>query len=244
MLIDALVVAYPLLPFKASDQFLMAITNPPKEGQGKNGLGRVLRDLWDTEEWIAEARAGSPVAISRSTEACRTYMLMIANVEIDADIRRKIGASDIVQEALLTAQQSFESFDGTSEAQLRRWVRQILINKIANTWRFYGQTACRDINREQPLLGINGADGRDNLIDPHPTPRQDALAKEKALAVERTIRRLPQRYQQLIKLRSFEQRSFAEIGEHMNISADAARKAWYRAIDRFRRAWQETAESK
>lgn len=190
----------------------------------------------DTEACIADARAGSPAAISQLTEACRQYLLMIANVELDADVRRKTGASDIVQEALLAAQRDFETFSGTSESELRRWVRRILINKIANTWRYYGQTACRNIHRE---VEINDVDDRDDLIDPHPTPQQSALAHERALAVEEIVGRLPERYRQLIRLRSFEHRSFEEIGAEMNVSADAARKAWCRAIESFRREWEK-----
>jgi len=201
-------------------------------------------DRFDTQKWIAQARAGSPMAISQLTEACRGDLLMIANVELDADLRRKIGASDIVQDALLTAQEGFARFDGTSNVELRRWVRQILINKIANACRFYRQTACRDIHREEASVEITGADERKGLIDPNPTPSQVAQAKERARAVGRIVSRLPQRYQQLINLRSFENRSFAEIGQQMNISAEAARKAWYRAIECFRREWQETGESK
>jgi RNA polymerase sigma-70 factor (ECF subfamily) len=194
----------------------------------------------DIEMRIRDARDGTPEAISQLTEACRQYLLMIANAELDPGVRRKAGASDIVQEALMAAQQDFGSFRGNSEAELRRWVRKILVNKIASSWRFYGETARRDIHRE---LEIRQEDERDDLIDPHPTPHQQALATERTSAIESVLSRLPEHYQQIITMRSFDHRSFAEIGEHLSISTDAARKMWCRALESFRREWEKAVKS-
>jgi RNA polymerase sigma-70 factor (ECF subfamily) len=120
-----------------------------------------------------------------------------------------------------------------------RWVRQILIRKLTNAWRYYGRTAKRDIHREQALPERDGPSRESHILDQNPTPETQLIACERAQMVAQIMERLPSHYQQLIRLRSFERRSFQEIGEALHTSTEAARKAWGRAIERFRREWNE-----
>jgi RNA polymerase sigma factor (sigma-70 family) len=54
-------------------------------------------------------------------------------------------------------------------------------------------------------------------------------------AFDAAITQLPQRYRQIIGLRSLENRPYDEIGPLLGISADAAQKLWRRAIDHLAR---------
>jgi RNA polymerase sigma-70 factor (ECF subfamily) len=199
----------------------------------------------DAEQWIAQARSGCGNSLGRLAERCRQYLLLVANRELDDGLRSKVGASDLVQETLLTVQQSFDRFEGTSEVDLRRWVRQILLNKIAQTKRFYGQSQKRDIHREQPPTD-DAQEARDwlGLVDQAATPYRKAIADEQTAAIERAIECLPEHYRQVITLRCFDRQSFVEIGRSLQISDDAARKLWCRAIDRLRREWEASDESR
>jgi RNA polymerase sigma-70 factor (ECF subfamily) len=171
--------------------------------------------------------------------ACRQYLLMVANSYVDAKLRGKFGASDIVQETLITAHQDVQSFGGSTEDELRLWLKRILIHKIANARRRFVQNAKREIAREVPISEGAPRSDEHTFIDPNPTPRQQLVNNEMHEAVRAAIATLPTRDQELIKLRSFELMSFAEIGAQLEMSSEAARKAWCRAIDRFRAAWRE-----
>ena len=59
----------------------------------------------------------------------------------------KGGASDLVQETFLEAQRDFPRFQGTSEAELLGWLRQMLLNNVANFTRHYRITK-REVGRE------------------------------------------------------------------------------------------------
>ena len=48
--------------------------------------------------------------------------------------------------------------------------------------------------------------------------------------LEQAMAQLPNDYQQVLRLRNWEQLPFDEIGVRMNRSRDAARKLWSRAI--------------
>jgi RNA polymerase sigma-70 factor (ECF subfamily) len=72
----------------------------------------------DVARYLPEARAGSPEALGRALEGCRLYLLALAERELDAGLRAKGGASDLVQETFLEAQRDFARFRGDSEAEL------------------------------------------------------------------------------------------------------------------------------
>ena len=53
----------------------------------------------DVERRLAEARAGSVPALGEALEACRRYLLGVAQRELDPQLRAKRGASDLVHAA-------------------------------------------------------------------------------------------------------------------------------------------------
>ena len=65
---------------------------------------------------IDQARLGSIEASGELLEACRGYLLLIANGQLDADLRQKLGGSDLVQETFVQAHRDFVRFNGGSNA--------------------------------------------------------------------------------------------------------------------------------
>lgn len=193
-------------------------------------------------EWLARARAGSPEALGRVLELCRNYLLHVADRQLDADLRAKGGASDLVQETFLEAQRDFAGFGGTTEDELLAWVRRILLNNAANFARRY-HTGKRDLGREVgPAAADSGGSGP-VPTDPVPTPSRLAVEREQAEALRAAIDRLPDEYRRVIVLRYLEGRSFEDIGAEMGRSPEAARKLWARAMDRLRRDWEASHDT-
>jgi RNA polymerase sigma-70 factor (ECF subfamily) len=190
----------------------------------------------DMPNWLPAARAGSPEALGQALEACRNYLLLIADQELDQDVRAKGGASDLVQETFLEAQRDFAAFHGDSPAELRAWLRRLLLNNLANFTRGFRATAKRQIAREVPLdAGSSSVDRAGALAADAPSPSGEAMAKEQAEALDRALQRLPPDYRRVITLRHQEQRSFEDIGNLMQRSPNAARMLWLRAVERLRR---------
>src|SRR5690348_12194832 len=122
------------------------------------------------ERWLAAARAGSLEALGQALEACRGYLLLIAQRELSPELLAKGGASDLVQETLLDAFQAFGRFHGDSEEQLRQWLRRLLLNNLLDFSRQFRDTAKRQLGRESPLNdGGSSADGV-QLRSPSPSP--------------------------------------------------------------------------
>ena len=189
----------------------------------------------DAAFWLPAARAGSPEALGRLLEACHGYLLMIAEQELDPSLQPKGGASDLVQETFLDAQRAFAGFGGVSDAELRAWLRRLLLNNLVSFTRLYHGTDKRRIDREVAIAtGDSSCAGATEPVADTPSPSREAMAHEEAEATRRALERLPEDYRRVLLLRYEEGQSFEEIGRIMGRTANATRKLWLRAVERLR----------
>jgi RNA polymerase sigma-70 factor (ECF subfamily) len=196
----------------------------------------------EVEQWIESARAGSSEDLGRIAETYRAYLLLIANQELDTRLQGKVGASDVVQETLLQVQQKFGQFRGGNETELLAWLRQILRNEIIDARRRYLDADKRRIDREL-ALATEDRSGDAQLPAHDLSPRAELIGREEGEALARALERLPEEYRQVIRLRSFDRLSFAEVGEQMNRSEAAAGKLWARAIERLQQELESSHDA-
>jgi RNA polymerase sigma-70 factor (ECF subfamily) len=205
------------------------------------------RDLANTEPIIFVAPVAAAVAAGELDDpagmlaGCRQYLLMIANEVIGPELRAKLGASDLVQDTFLEAQRHLAIFRGTSNAEMRAWLRRILECRLANIRRSYLATEMRAANRELTLDPSPAEPGAliGSLKSRAPSPSNHAVRNEWSTALEEALTRLPERYRHAVAWRHIEQLSWDEIGRRMGCTADAARKVWSRAIQQLRRELAE-----
>jgi RNA polymerase sigma-70 factor, ECF subfamily len=180
------------------------------------------------------ARAGNGSALGRVLELCRPYLLAIANADLDSDLQAKAGASDLVQQSLMEAQQAFERFAGQSQDELLAWLKRILKNNLVDFFRRFRDAPARNLDREASL-DHEGADGlRQQIPSEASSPLDNLVAVEKKVALEEALARLPEEYRRVIDLRHREGKSFPEIGAALGKTDEAVRKIWFRALERLR----------
>ena len=187
------------------------------------------REMEEFDVLLRRARDGGDEALGELIKSCQDYLLLIANQEMGANFRGKLGASDVVQSVLALAQQKIGDFRGTTNKELLAWMRAILRNEITSKHRHFG-AAKRDIQREVKLEDATGTGL--GLTDPGLSPRADVMQEDEAAKLRTALGKLPQDYRTVVLLRTWEQLPFDEVGRQMNRSADAAKKLWARAIRR------------
>lgn len=217
---------------------LEPLANHPATAAQDDDLGALSSQ--ETEVLLTAVRGGSGEALGTLMDACRRYLLLVARAELGEDLQAKVGASDLVQETFLQAQKNFARFDGTSPTQLRAWLRQILLHRLAGVTRDFRQRRKRRVSQERPL-DLAGLHRRSHRLLPAraASPSQHAVAQEEHERLERALARLPAGYYRVIVLRNRERRSFAEIGELLNLSSGAVRKLWVRGLVRLQRELAE-----
>jgi RNA polymerase sigma-70 factor (ECF subfamily) len=186
----------------------------------------------DILDLIAAARRGEPDAIGQIFEAARSHLLLCADRELPADLRAKIGPSDVVQETAVDMQRDFMQFSGTTAEELFAWLREILRHNLVDAVRHYRESLKRDVTREVSLTTPPGRRDGEGIAELTHTPDGSAIRREEAATLNKVLTRLPLEYQRVLQLRYWSGMSFVDMAPHLGRSPDAARKLWYRAIER------------
>src|SRR3954452_17073898 len=104
----------------------------------------------DLDDLIARCRAGDATARECLFARYAAYLGVLARSQVGTRLRGKCDPSDVVQLTLLEAHRDFATFQGSREAELLGWLRQILAHHLYNEARRFAPQQ-RDAGREVPL---------------------------------------------------------------------------------------------
>lgn len=192
------------------------------------------------ERSIIKARQGSFTALGQLLDHYRDYLLRMANEELNSDLVPKLGASDIVQETFLDAARAFPRFLGRTEGELKAWLRQILLAKLRDTEKHYLHCQKRDVSREVSIHDPATSAAADRELSNRARENERPFLIEDCESMRRALAKLPADYRHVIEMRHFANASFEAIGTSLGRSADAARKLWCRALERFGREFPQS----
>lgn len=180
---------------------------------------------------IEAAQGGDREVLGQLLDDMRACLCAYARGRLDPQLRIKVSASDVVQEAVLEAIRSFTSFQGHSRAELHKWIQGIVENRTRTANRTYRLTGKRGLSREVRLDQVRHGHQLPLLADALvSTPSSCACQREELSQLQSALRELPPRYEHIIHLRNELRLSFSEIGAILDCSENAAQKAWSRAI--------------
>lgn len=193
----------------------------------------------DLDLLLRQARAGDDVALGTLLEQYRSYLSLLARLQITRRLQAKVDAADLVQETFLEAHQSFPRFQGTTEKELVHWLRRILAaNLVDLTRRFLGAQR-RDVRLEQQLaedLEQSSQTIERGLVAPDSSPSHQAARRERAVLLAEALERLPESYREVLILHHLEGLSMPEVRRRMGRTLDSVKHLWTRALARIRRS--------
>lgn len=171
-------------------------------------------------------------------EDLRPYLLAIAREEIPDKLAAKAGASDLVQETCELALRHQDQYRGTTNAELRAWLAQILRRRVIALRRRY-LSAARRVAQEISLSGNVEEHATHQLPDPLPSPCEIAMARESNRNLQMQITALPEEERVVISLRLNEELSFAAIAVRLRLSETTVRRIFGRAVCFLQAHWRE-----
>lgn len=153
-------------------------------------------------------------------EEFRGYLLVLARLRLEGWLRRKLTASDIVQQTLLRAHAALPALRDRSPEVLKAWLREILGREIADAAKHFGR-AKRDAAKERALcqaLDRSSLALEMLLAADQTSPSQAAIRHEDLLALADALCRLPDDQRVAVTAKHIENRSLREIAESMGRS--------------------------
>ncbi len=178
-------------------------------------------------------RDADPIARAKILARYRSWLQLLARMQIDGRCRGKFDASDIVQQTLLEACRDLPQFRGGTEGELLAWLRQVLAHVLGHELRRYAGTQQRDVAREVSLeqsLAQSSQRLGDLLAAPGSSPSQQAVRHEQEVMLAEVLARLPDDYREVLILRNLEGLSHEEVAQRMGRSPGAVRMLWVRAL--------------
>jgi RNA polymerase sigma-70 factor, ECF subfamily len=166
----------------------------------------------------------------------RSYLRLLARVQLDPRLRGKLDPSDVVQQTLLEAVAKGGQFRGQSEAEYLAWLRKMLAHNLADVLRGFRQ-ARRDIGREQPLeQAIENSSQRLAcwLADGAPRPSELAVGNERAARLAEALEQLPERQREALICQHWHGWPVAKIAVHLDCTVEAVAGLLKRGLKRLR----------
>ena len=153
-------------------------------------------------------------------EDYRSYLAVLARVHLAKAglIRRKLDASDLVQDVLLQAHAARAQFRGTSPGEFAAWLRRILTNALVDAQRRYGrqkrdaalEASCHAAI-EESASNMTELPARDQT-----SPSGYVAARERAVMLAAALNELPEDQRTAVELRYIGDCSLEEIAAFMD----------------------------
>ncbi|MHC4136834.1 MAG: sigma-70 family RNA polymerase sigma factor [Planctomycetota bacterium] len=199
---------------------------------GAAGKGRSPEEKGDLsdEQLLHRVRQGDEDAFCALCERYSGLLQARIRSRLTPALRRKVGASDILQESYVTALQRIATFEHGGDGSFGRWLAKIVEHKIRDAVRWYVRTAKRGLGRE-----VSHGDRPDTVDLPGstPSPSQVAMADELKGLAHAALAELPPDYREVVRLIQEQQHSFAEAAVRMGRSKAAVKRLYERALARF-----------
>ena len=193
----------------------------------------------DLDRLLTLARAGDSTARGQLLQLYRSYLALVARLQIGGRLPGKVDPSDVVQEVFLKAHRNFGQFRGATEAELLSWLRQILTSHVLNMVRHHRGRQRRDMRIERDLAGELDRSSRvldRALFAKQMSPSEAACHREQAVLLADALGQLPAHYREVIILRHLEGLPFDEVATQMGRTVDSVNKLWVRALAQLRRS--------
>jgi RNA polymerase sigma-70 factor (ECF subfamily) len=188
--------------------------------------------------------ASRPDDVDRSLERYREYLRLLARLQIDPRLRGKMDASDIVQQTLLHAHEKRQQFRGQTDGELAGWLRQILVNELAQSLRHFGRRQ-RDVGLERSLgAAIDQSSARLErwLAADESGPDAKAARHEQLIRLAAALAELPDDQRLAVEMRHLQGSAVADISRVMGRTEAAVTGLLRRGLERLRLMLAEPAD--
>ena len=193
----------------------------------------------ETTELIERLRGGDRRALATLFDRHRDRLRRMVELRIDARVRARLDASDVLQEAFLDVARDLDAYLADPKLPPLLWLRLHVGRRLTTLHRQHLGTRMRDAGLEislyrDALPEASSAALASMLLGKHTSPTQAALRAERLLRVQEALNTLDPIDREVLALRHFEQLSRSETAEVLAISQSAGAKRYFRALKRLK----------
>ncbi len=158
-----------------------------------------------------------------AVEKFRTYLLLLARMQMGQKLCAKLDPSDVVQQTLLDAHRQREQFRGSPPAEMAGWLRGMLACNLADALRAFSRGK-RDVSRERSLeaaLDASSARIEAWLHAEQSSPSQKAQRTEDILRLVEALAELPEAQREAVVLHYWQGQTLAQVAVQLGRTSPA-----------------------
>jgi RNA polymerase sigma-70 factor (ECF subfamily) len=206
-------------------------------------IHKTMPDPAETRRLLGGARAGDRQAIEELFTRHRPYLHRLVEVRLDPQLRPRVDASDVVQEAQLEAARRLECYLQEPALPFHLWLRRLTYERLLMLRRFHLGAARRSLGREVALPERSALWLARQWLAAGSTPSQRLDRQELASRVRRAVAKLQAIDREVLVMRTFEELSYEEVAALLGVDPAAARKRHGRALLRLHKALSEPGQT-
>lgn len=200
-------------------------------------------DAENTEQLLSHARKGDGTAVNQLLDRHRDAVRRMIDLRMDQVLKRRVDASDIVQDVMIEANRRLETYLQDPVMPFHLWLRQMAKDRLIDAHRRHRGAARRSMDREQPLANAANNESSLDLVaqlrDDQLTPAAAATWHELERRFQAACDRLDTQDQEVVLMRHFEHLSNGETAAALDLSPQAASMRYLRAMRRLRELMNE-----
>ena len=171
----------------------------------------------------------------------RQRLRNMIDTRMDLQVRGRVDASDIIQEACLEATQRLPEYLANPGVPFYIWLRSLTAQRLALVHRHHLGTKARDARREdhevrRPTPGETSVVMLAALMGQCSSPSSVAVRQEEKQILEAALTELEPIDHEILVLRHFEELTNSEVAAALGIKPSAAASRYLRAPERLRTA--------
>lgn len=188
---------------------------------------------------LRQVAAGDQAVWGDLLEMHRPRLHRMVELRLDPRLYGRLDASDVVQEAYLTASVQLADYLKDPTVPFYLWLRLVTGQKLALLHRNHLGTKARDARRQVSIdrgavPAASSVAMASQLIGREPTPSEAVGEVEQRGRVQDALDRLNPLDREVLALRHFEQLTNAETAQVLGLEPSAASKRYVRALQRIK----------
>jgi RNA polymerase sigma-70 factor (ECF subfamily) len=188
---------------------------------------------------LEQLQGGRQQALATFFDQNRDRLRRMVELRLDARLRARLDASDVVQDAFLDVARDLDAYLADPKLPPLLWLRVHVGRRLTTLHRQHLGTQMRDAGMEisiyhGALPEASSTALASMLLGRHTSPTQAAQRAERMLRVQEALNSLDPIDREVLALRHFEQLGRAETAQVLGISHEAAAKRYFRALKRLK----------
>ena len=199
-----------------------------------------MTELDETRALISRTREGDRGALDELFARHRPRLLRMAQVRLDARLRGRVDAGDVIQEVHLEAFTRLDTYLAEeSPMPFFLWMRYLTSQKLMELQRRHLGAQRRDVRQEvrfarAPRPNATCEAMVEHLLGANTAPSQAAVRSEDRERLHAALESMDAMDREVLVLRHFEQLSNVEVAAELDLTTAAASKRHVRAAKRLK----------